>query len=121
VVVLCHSQQQASHVKSRLAEWLGARGVAFNEDKTKIVHLGEVFDFGFDIRRYPNRKLLVKPSEAALRRVRERVSGDATAAPTWSGSPGRTSNRGIPHKRVHEGPRRATRRGYPARTSVLAT
>ena len=45
VVVLCGSQQQAGHVKARLAGWLGPRGLAFNEDKTRIVHLDEGFDF----------------------------------------------------------------------------
>jgi len=45
VVVLCHSQEQAGQVKARLAEWLAPRGLAFNEDKTKIVHLSEGFDF----------------------------------------------------------------------------
>jgi RNA-directed DNA polymerase len=75
VVVLCHSQQQAEQVKARLAEWLAPRGLAFNEDKTRIVHLSEGFDFlGFNIRRYPNRKLLIKPSQAAIRRVRERLA-----------------------------------------------
>jgi RNA-directed DNA polymerase len=58
VVVLCHSQQQAELVKARLAEWLAPRGLAFNEDKTRIVHLSEGFDFlGFNIRRYPDRKI----------------------------------------------------------------
>jgi RNA-directed DNA polymerase len=77
VVVLCHSQQQAAHVKARLAEWLAPRGLAFNEDKTKIVHLNEGFDFlGFNVRRYPNRKLLIKPSKAAIRRVRERLASE---------------------------------------------
>ena len=62
VVVLCHSQEQAEQVKARLAEWLAPRGLAFNEDKTKIVHLDEGFDFlGFNVRRY-HRKLLIKPS-----------------------------------------------------------
>jgi RNA-directed DNA polymerase len=45
MVVLCHSQEQASQVKARLAGWLAPRGLAFNEDKTKIVHLDEGFDF----------------------------------------------------------------------------
>jgi RNA-directed DNA polymerase len=45
VVVLCGSQQQAEQVKAQLAQWLAPRGLAFNEDKTKIVHLGEGFDF----------------------------------------------------------------------------
>ena len=60
-----------------MPEWLGPRGLAFNEDKTRIVHLDEGFDFlGFNIRRYPNRKLLIKPSEAAIRRVRERLAAE---------------------------------------------
>ncbi len=37
LVVLCHSQEQAEHVRARLAEWLAPRGLAFNEDKTRIV------------------------------------------------------------------------------------
>jgi RNA-directed DNA polymerase len=77
VVVLCHSQQQAGQVKAQLAEWLAPRGLAFNEDKTRIVHLSEGFDFlGFNVRRYPNRKLLIKPSQAAIRRVRERLASE---------------------------------------------
>ncbi len=77
VVVLCHSQEQAGQVKARLAEWLAPRGLAFNEDKTKIVHLSEGFDFlGVNVRRYPNRKLLIKPSKAAVRRLRERLAAE---------------------------------------------
>jgi RNA-directed DNA polymerase len=77
MVVLCHSQQQAGQVKARLAEWLAPRGLAFNEDKTRIVHLSEGFGFlGFNVRRYPNRKLLIKPSQAAIRRVRERLASE---------------------------------------------
>ena len=49
MVVLCHSQEQAVQVKARLAEWLAPRGLAFNEDKTRIVRLSEGFDFlGFN-------------------------------------------------------------------------
>jgi RNA-directed DNA polymerase len=76
MVVLCHSQQQAGQVKARLAGWLAPRGLAFNEDKTKIVHLSEGFDFlGFNVRRY-HRKLLIKPSKAAVKRLRERVAAE---------------------------------------------
>ena len=47
------SREQAEQVKARLAEWLAPRGLAFNEDKTRIVHLDEGFDFlGFNVRRY---------------------------------------------------------------------
>jgi RNA-directed DNA polymerase len=76
VVVLCHSQEQAGQVKARLAEWLAPRGLAFNEDKTMVVHLSDGFDtLGFNVRRY-NRKLLIKPSRAAVRRLRERLAAE---------------------------------------------
>ncbi|MGH3933591.1 MAG: group II intron reverse transcriptase/maturase, partial [Pseudonocardiaceae bacterium] len=74
-VVCCHSRQQADQIKARLAEWLKPRGLALNEDKTTVVTLDEGFDFlGFNIRRYRNDKLLIKPSGAALRRIRERLA-----------------------------------------------
>jgi RNA-directed DNA polymerase len=73
LVVLCHSQAEALQVKARLASWLAPRGLAFNEDKTRVVTLDEGFDFlGFNVRRHGD-KLLIKPSKAAVRRIRERL------------------------------------------------
>ena len=73
LVALCHSRHQAERVKARLAAWLAPRGLAFNEDKTGIVTLDEGFDFlGVTVRRYHG-KLLIKPSKAAVRRIRERL------------------------------------------------
>ncbi|MDA8266165.1 MAG: group II intron reverse transcriptase/maturase [Actinomycetota bacterium] len=72
-LALCHSQEQAEEVKARLAAWLAPRGLAFNEDKTRIVNLDEGCDFlGFTVRRQSG-KLLIKPSKAAHRRIRERL------------------------------------------------
>jgi RNA-directed DNA polymerase len=80
LAVLCASRAQAEQVKARLAGWLQPRGLAFNEAKTQIVHLSEGFDFlGFSIRRYPNGKLLTKPSKQAMRQIRERLSAEVTA------------------------------------------
>jgi RNA-directed DNA polymerase len=74
LVVLCHTRDEAIKVKVRLSEWLKPRGLVFNEDKTRIVTLDEGFDFlGFNIRRYEDRKLLIKPSKAAVKRIRERL------------------------------------------------
>ena len=73
LVALCHTRQEAIDVKARLAGWLAPRGLAFNEDKTRVVTLDEGFDFlGFNVRRYGN-KPLIKPSKAAVRRIRERL------------------------------------------------
>ena len=80
LVAICHSREQAEQVKARLAEWLAPRGLAFNEDKTRIVHVTEGFDFlGFNVRRYPNGKLLIMPSAKAVRRIRERLTTEMRA------------------------------------------
>jgi RNA-directed DNA polymerase len=80
LAVLCVTRAQAEQVRERLAGWLEPRGLAFNEAKTRIVHLSQGFDFlGFSIRRYPNGKLLTKPSKEAMRRIRERLSNEAIA------------------------------------------
>jgi RNA-directed DNA polymerase len=73
LLALCHSRQQAEEVKARLATWLAPRGLVFNEDKTRIVHLDEGCDFlGFNVRRQSG-KLLIKPSKAAVKRIRQRL------------------------------------------------
>jgi RNA-directed DNA polymerase len=80
LVACCHSRQQAEQVKAKLAAWLAPRGLVLNQDKTKIVHLTEGFDFlGFNLRRYRNGKLLIKPSRAAIRRLRTRLAGEMRA------------------------------------------
>jgi RNA-directed DNA polymerase len=79
LVVLCHSRDEAQQVKAQLAVWLAPRGLVFNEDKTRIVHADAGFDFlGFNVRRYDG-KLLIKPSPAALRRIRERLRTEMKA------------------------------------------
>jgi RNA-directed DNA polymerase len=77
MVACCHSRQQAEQVKTRLAEWLTPRGLSFNEDKTRIAHLNEGFDFlGMNVRRYSGGKLLIKPSSDAVRRIRKRLTDE---------------------------------------------
>ncbi len=76
LLAFCHSREEAEQVKVRLAGWLVPRGLAFNEDKTRVVHLDDGVDFlGFTIRRYHG-KLLITPSKAAVKRVRERLSAE---------------------------------------------
>jgi len=77
-LVMCHTNEQAQEVKDRLAQWLEPRGLRFNDEKTKIVKLSEGADFlGFNIRRYPNGKLLIKPSKTAIKRARATLSAKA--------------------------------------------
>jgi RNA-directed DNA polymerase len=75
-VVHCHTRQEALEVKDQLATWLAPRGLAFNDDKTRVVSLTEGYDFlGFNVRRYRH-KLLIKPSMQAVRRIRERLRSE---------------------------------------------
>jgi RNA-directed DNA polymerase len=77
LVALCHTREQVLQVKARLADWLAPRGLVFNEDKTRVVHFTEGFDFlGFNVRRYRNGKLLIKPSTAAVKRIKQRLSAE---------------------------------------------
>ncbi len=79
LVALCHTRDEAEQVKARLAGWLAPRGLTFNEDKTRIVTLEQGFDFlGFTVRRQAG-KLLIKPSKAAVRRLRERLAAEMRA------------------------------------------
>jgi RNA-directed DNA polymerase len=71
--VFCRSEDEAYRIKEVLVGWMSPRGVAFNEEKTSVVHIDEGFDFlGFSVRRY-NGKLLIKPSKKAIKRIRERL------------------------------------------------
>jgi RNA-directed DNA polymerase len=80
LLALCHSREQAEQVKARLTQWLAPRGLVFNQAKTRITHLEQGVDFlGFHIRRYPNGKLLTKPSNDAVRRIRSRLSAEVKA------------------------------------------
>jgi RNA-directed DNA polymerase len=86
LAVCCHTQRQAEQVKAQLVDWLAPRGLAFNEDKTRVVNLeDEGCDFlGFHLRRYRrgNRpaKLLITPSPKAVRRIRHRIADELRKA-----------------------------------------
>lgn len=73
-VALCHDEAEAHQVRTRLAAWLEPRGLRFNEEKTRVVHLERGFDFlGFPIRRTSSSKLIITPSVTACKRLRERL------------------------------------------------
>lgn len=76
LLALCESREQTHQVKARLIPWLATRGLAFNEEKTRVVHLDEGCDFlGFNVRRY-GQKLLIKPSKDAIARIKRRLKAE---------------------------------------------
>ena len=82
-VVTCSSKEVlVSDIKPLIAGFLAERGLTLSEEKTKITHIDDGFDFlGFNHRKYKG-KLLIKPSKPNtllfLRNLRELIKKHAT-------------------------------------------
>jgi RNA-directed DNA polymerase len=81
-VVFCESKEDAEHVKERLLPpWLAERGLTLSQEKTRIVHLTEGFDFlGRTVKHHhaprttrTGYKLLIMPSKEAVTRKRRQL------------------------------------------------
>ncbi|MDR2947945.1 MAG: group II intron reverse transcriptase/maturase [Prevotella sp.] len=63
-------------IKPLVEEFLQVRGLTLSEEKTKITHISEGFDFlGFNVRKYSNGKLLIKPSKEGLKKFMKKIRG----------------------------------------------
>jgi len=57
-----------------IREFLKERGLTLSEEKTKITHISEGFDFlGFNIRKYNNGTLIIKPSKDSQKKFQEKI------------------------------------------------
>lgn len=70
-------------VKPVVEKFLGERGLTLSQEKTKLTHIQEGFDFlGMNIRKY-NNKLIIKPAKSSVKRfladIRETIKSNATA------------------------------------------
>jgi RNA-directed DNA polymerase len=82
-VCFCETKEDAQQVQNILMEWLKERGLTLSEEKTRIVHLTEGFDFlGFNIRHYPapltsrtGWKLLIKREQRINTRGAKEIKG----------------------------------------------
>ena len=81
LVVCCHSRQQAEQVKARLGRMAGAPGSGLQrgQDPDRAPRPTGFEFLGFNVRRYRNGKLLIKPSTAAIRRLRKRLATEMRA------------------------------------------
>jgi RNA-directed DNA polymerase len=80
-VVTCRTREDGERAIDRLVPWLAERGLTLSEEKTRIVHIKDGFDFlGFNVRQYEDLAtkrcgvvLLIKPSRASMQRIRDRL------------------------------------------------
>jgi RNA-directed DNA polymerase len=79
-VILCESEDDALKAKETTEKWLGLRGLEISQEKTKIIHISEGFNFlGFNIRHYKVNntktgwKLLIKPSNKFVKEAKSKI------------------------------------------------
>jgi RNA-directed DNA polymerase len=80
-VIFAKTQESCQIAKGKLQKWLAIRGLELSEEKTKISHISEGFDFlGFHHKQYKtaSRKrgkvLLIKPSKASIQAFKKQMT-----------------------------------------------
>ena len=76
-VIVCKTKEEAMSMHKKLEPYLIKRGLVLAEDKTRITHISEGFDFlGFNLRQYKTNegmKILIKPSKASIKKAKEAI------------------------------------------------
>ena len=82
-VITGATKETLAEAKTLIEEFLQERGLSLSQEKTKIVHIEEGFDFlGWNVRKYGG-KLLIKPAkknvQTFLRKIRKIIKDNRTA------------------------------------------
>lgn len=79
-VIFCKTEEDAYKAKDDINQWLKGKGLELSEEKTKIRHITEGFDFlGINVRQYKvsntktGYKLLMKPSKDFMTKTRAKI------------------------------------------------
>jgi RNA-directed DNA polymerase len=80
-LIFCETREEAESMYQKLIPYLNNRGLELAEDKTRVVHVTEGFDFlGFTFKHYPSKKdkdkpwkLIIKPSQKSQNKFKEKV------------------------------------------------
>ena len=87
-IIVSKSKEHAIAMKEEITEYLKSEtGLELSQDKTHITEISEGFDFlGFNIRKYTNNKLIIKPSKDSINEVRRKVKVTVTSNLNATGS-----------------------------------
>ncbi|MGK7942891.1 MAG: group II intron reverse transcriptase/maturase, partial [Microcystaceae cyanobacterium] len=79
-VILCKTKEDAEKAKDDIVVWLSKRGLELSEEKTRVIHITEGFDFlGINTRQYKvsntktGYKLLQKPSKEFIKKTKAKL------------------------------------------------
>jgi len=82
-LVTAESEETAIQCKQVIADFLKERGLELSEEKTRIVHISDGFDFlGWNIRKFKG-KLLIQPSKKAIAAITQKMSEVIMSAKAW--------------------------------------
>lgn len=77
-VIMCENEQDALDLFEVLKPYLESRGLELAQEKTKVTHITEGFDFlGFNVKRYKTEngsKLIIKPSKDSIKSFKGKIS-----------------------------------------------
>jgi len=74
IVTASNREILENKVKPIIEEFLSTRGLQLSQEKTKITHVTEGFDFlGQNIRMYSHGKLLIRPSKSSILSVKQKL------------------------------------------------
>ncbi len=84
MIATAKTKEDAEEVKRTIAGFLAERGLELSEEKTRIVHINEGFDFlGWTLRKFKG-KLLIKPSKKSIKAITRKISGIISSAKAWA-------------------------------------
>ncbi len=73
-VVIGNSPKHLRLLQKDIEEFLALRGLELSKEKTHITHIRDGFDFlGFNFRKYPNNKVIVKPTNDGIKSFKSKV------------------------------------------------
>ena len=74
-IITGRSKEALEEIKPLVVDFLKERGLTLSEEKTKITHIDDGFDFlGYNIRKYKG-VLLIKPSKKSLKKFMQKIRG----------------------------------------------
>ncbi|MFT8352578.1 group II intron reverse transcriptase/maturase [Clostridium saccharoperbutylacetonicum] len=76
-VILCKSREEAKSMYDKLKPYLEKRGLSLAEDKTRVTHIRDGFDFlSFNAKQYKTIRgmvLLIKPSKESIKKAKQKI------------------------------------------------
>jgi RNA-directed DNA polymerase len=83
-IVTSRDKENLEDALIQIKQWLSKRGLEINEEKTRIIHIKDGFNFlGFNLRQYKG-KLLIKPQKEKVLQFCREIGRIISSCATWT-------------------------------------